>query len=102
MGRAALALEHRRRSRRQQFIPLTIQAAAAAIIAVTTYGPFGDTERAVGRWLPCLRLGAGVALTAAAVGALAAGATAGHLPGGTPAMVRNLTGMADIGPASRV
>jgi hypothetical protein len=81
----------------QQFMPLTIEAAAAAIVAVTTSGPFGDTERAAGRWLPCLRLCAALALTAAAVGALAAGAAAGHLPGGSLAMVRNLTGMAGIG-----
>lgn len=81
----------------QQFMPLTIQAAAAAIVAVTTHGPFGDTERAAGRWLPWLRLGAALALTAAAVGLLAAGAAAGHLPGGTLAMARNLSGMAGVG-----
>jgi len=81
----------------QQFIPLTIEAAAASIIAVTTYGPFGDTERAAGRWLPCLRLCAVLALTAAAFGVLAAGTTAGHLPGGTLAMLRDLGGMAGIG-----
>ena len=75
----------------QQIIPLTIEAAAAAIIAVTTYGPFGETERAAGRWLPYLRLAAAVALTAAAVGVLAAGGTGGHLPGGTVAMLRNLS-----------
>jgi hypothetical protein len=81
----------------QQFIPLTIQAAAAAIIAMTTYGPFGDTERAAGRWLPCLRLCTALALTAAAFGLLAAGTTAGHLPGGTLAMLRDLAGMTGTG-----
>jgi hypothetical protein len=81
----------------QQFLPLTIEAAAAAIVAVTTYGPFGDTERAAGRWLPYLRLAVTLALAAAAFGALAAGAAAGHLPGGDLAMLRNLGGMAGIG-----
>ena len=36
-------------------------------------------------------------LTAAAAGALAAGAAGGHLPGGTLAMLRNLAGLAGIG-----
>ncbi len=81
----------------QQFIPLTIQTGAAAVIAVTTYGPFGEPERAAGRWLPYLRLGAAVALTAVAIGVLAAGATGGSLPGGTLALLRNLGGMAGIG-----
>jgi hypothetical protein len=81
----------------QQLIQLTIEAAAAAVITVTTYGPFGDTERAAGRWLPWLRLGAAVALVALAVGALAAGATAGHLPGGSLVMARDLGGMTGVG-----
>jgi hypothetical protein len=81
----------------RQFIPLTIQTGAAAVIAVTTYGPFGEPERAAGRWLPWLRLGAAVALTAVAFGALAAGAAAGGMPGGTLALLRDLGGMAGIG-----
>lgn len=76
---------------------LVIETGAAAVIAVTIYGPFGEPERATGRWLPYLRLGAALLLTAAAVGALAAGATSGHLPGGTVAMVRNLAGMTGTG-----
>jgi hypothetical protein len=80
-----------------QFIPLVIETGAAAVIAVTTYGPFGEPERATGRWLPWLRLGAAVLLTAAAAGALAAGATGGLLPGGTRAMLRNLAGMTGTG-----
>ena len=81
----------------QQFIPLTTEATAAAVIATTTYGPFGETERATGRWLPYLRLGMTVALTAAAVGALAAGAAGGQLPGGTLVMLRNVAGLTGIG-----
>jgi hypothetical protein len=81
----------------QELIPLVIETGPAALIAVTTYGPFGEPERATGRWLPWLRLGAALALTAAAVGALAAGATGGVLPGGTLAMLRNLAGATGIG-----
>ena len=78
-------------------IPLVIEAGAAAVIAATTYGPFGEPERATGRWLPFLRLGAAVALTAAAIGALAAGSTGGELPGGFVAMARNVAGITGIG-----
>jgi hypothetical protein len=81
----------------QDLIPLTIETGAAAVIAVTTYGPFGDPERATGRWLPRLRLAAAVALTALAFGALAAGAAGGVLPGGTLALLRNLAGMTGTG-----
>jgi hypothetical protein len=78
-------------------IPLTMEAGAAAIIAVGMYGPFGEPERATGRWLPFLRLAGAVALTAAAFGALAAGATGGNLPGGSLALLRNVAGMTGIG-----
>jgi hypothetical protein len=81
----------------QMFIPLTIETGAAAVIAAATYGPFGEPERATGRWLPYLRLGAAVALTAAAFGALAAGATGGNLPGGSVALLRNVAGMTGVG-----
>ncbi|HLQ53641.1 MAG TPA: hypothetical protein VK162_05130 [Streptosporangiaceae bacterium] len=81
----------------QQVVPLVIETGAAAVVAVTTYGPFGEPERATGRWLPYLRLGAAMLFTAAAVGALAAGATGGYLPGGTLAMLRNVAGLAGTG-----
>ena len=81
----------------QQFFPLATESGAAAVIAVTTYGPFGEPERATGRWLPWLRLAAALALTAAAFGALAAGATGGVLPGGMAALLRNLAGLAGTG-----
>src|SRR6202050_2751694 len=61
----------------QALIPLTIETGAAAVIAVTTHGPFGDPERATGRWLPWLRLGAPGALPAAPVGGRGAGAGRG-------------------------
>jgi hypothetical protein len=81
----------------QELIPLTIETGAAAMIAVTTYGPFGEQERPTGRWLPWLRLGAAIAITAVAVGVLAAGATGGHLPGGTLVMLRNVVGTTGTG-----
>jgi hypothetical protein len=81
----------------QQVVPLVIETGTAAVIALTTYGPFGEPERASGRSLPYLRLGTAVGLTAAAAGLLAAGATAGYLPGGTVAMLRNLAGLTGIG-----
>ena len=81
----------------QELVPLVVETGAAAVIAVTTYGPFGEPERATGRWLPWLRLGAVLALTAAAFGLLAAGATGGALPGGTVALLRNLAGMTGLG-----
>ena len=78
-------------------IPLVTEAGAAAVIAVTTYGPFGEPERATGRWLPYLRLGATIALTAAAIGLLALGSTGGELPGGFAAMARNVAGITGTG-----
>ena len=39
---------------------MIIEAGAAAVIAVTAHSPFGETERATGRWLPYLRLLAAV------------------------------------------
>ena len=86
----------------QDLIPLTIEAGAAAVIAVASHGPFGDPERATGRWLPWLRLAAAVMLGALAFGALAAGAAGGALPGGTLALLRNLGGMTGIGLLSAV
>ncbi len=81
----------------RQVVFLVIETGTAAVIAVTAHGPFGEPERATGRWLPYLRLGAAMLLAAAAVGTLAAGAAGGQLPGGTEAMARNLTGMTGIG-----
>ena len=81
----------------QDLVPLVAETGAAAIIAVTTGGPFGDPERATGRWLPFLRLAGAVLATAAAFAILAAGTTGGLLPGGTLALLRNLAGMTGTG-----
>ncbi len=78
-------------------LPLLIEAGAAALVAVACGGPFGDPERATGRWLPWLRLGAALGLTAVAFGAFAAGAAAAHQPGGYLTVLRNLAGITGIG-----
>jgi hypothetical protein len=77
-------------------IPLIIEAGAAAVIGVTTRSPFGEPERATGRWLPWLRLAASVILTGIAVGALAAGAAAAHLAGGAVGLARDTAGFTGI------
>ena len=80
-----------------QELAVVLEAGAASVIAVTAQSPFGDPERATGRWLPYLRLGTAVGLTAAAFGALCAGAAAEQLPGGTLDILRNTAGMSGIG-----
>jgi hypothetical protein len=77
-------------------IPITIEAGAAAVIGVTTGSPFGDPERATGRWLPYLRLVAAMALAGAAFGALAAGSASQHLDGGTLSLLRDLAGFTGL------
>ncbi len=78
-------------------LPLVFEAASATVIAVATANPFGEPERATGRWLPFLRLGATVALAVTAAGALAAAGTGAHLAGGTLDVLRNVAGLAGIG-----
>jgi hypothetical protein len=78
-------------------VPLLIEAGAAAVIAISTYSPIGEPDRATGRWLPYLRLGTAVALTAATVGALAAGAAAAGLSGGSLDLLRNVSGLTGLG-----
>ncbi len=78
-------------------LPLIFETGAASVIAITAASPFGEAERATGRWLPFLRLGTTVALPAAAVGALAAAGTGGHLAGGTLEVLRNVAGLVGLG-----
>jgi hypothetical protein len=78
-------------------LPLIFESLSAAAIVVTTASPFGEPERATGRWLPFLRLGAALALTAAAVSALAAAGIGAHLAGGTLDVLRNVAGLTGIG-----
>jgi hypothetical protein len=78
-------------------LPLIFETAAAAAIVVTTASPFGEAERVTGRWLPFLRLTTALALTAAAIGALAAAGGGAHLAGGTLDVLRNVAGLAGLG-----
>jgi hypothetical protein len=78
-------------------LPLVFETAAAIAIILTAASPFGEPERTTGRWLPYLRLAATLALTAVAVGALAAAGAGAHLAGGTLDVLRNLAGITGIG-----
>ena len=78
-------------------LPLVFEAAVAAAIAVSTASPLGEPERLTGQWLPYLRLATTLALTAVAVGALAAAGTGAHLAGGSLDVLRNLAGITGIG-----
>jgi hypothetical protein len=77
--------------------PMVIEAGAAVLIAMTTHSPFGEAERATGRWLPYMRLGTALALTGIAIGALQLGVTGASLPGGAPVLARNVIGITGIG-----
>ncbi len=77
--------------------PLVIEAAAALLIAITAHSPFGEAERATGRWLPYLRLGTALALTGFAVGALQLGVAGASLPGGVLMLARNVIGITGVG-----
>ena len=78
-------------------LPLIFEAGCAAVIAVTAGSPFGEPERATGRWLPFLRLATALALTAAAAAALITAGTGGQLAGGALDVLRNAAGMTGIG-----
>jgi hypothetical protein len=84
-------------------LPSLLEGCAAAIIGVTTHSPFGEPERATGRWLPFLRLALIVALCGAAIGFLALGAAVAYDPQagtglihGMLPVVRNLLGFTGV------
>ena len=78
-------------------LPLVFEAGAAAAVTAVTASRLGDPERVAGRWLPFLRLATVLALTAVAVGALAAAGAGAHLAGGTLDAARNVAGMTGLG-----
>ena len=80
-----------------QQIPLIIETGAAAAIAVTSHGPFGEPERATGRWLPYLRLGTALALTGLAIGMLQLAVTGASLNEGLLVLARNVLGLTGLG-----
>ena len=77
-------------------LPLVFETGCATVVAGATFSPFGDQERASGHWLPSLRLGAALGLTACAVGALAAAGAGAHMTGGFLEMARNIVGIAGL------
>jgi hypothetical protein len=80
-----------------QQIPLIIETGAVAAIVVTSHGPFGEPERATGRWLPCLRLVTAIGLTGLAILALGVGAAGENLNEGILVLARNVIGITGIG-----
>jgi hypothetical protein len=80
-----------------QQVPMIIEAGAAAVIAVTAHGPFGETERATGRWLPYLRLFAAAAMCGLAIALLQLGAAGESLNEGVLVLARNVIGITGIG-----
>jgi len=78
-------------------LPLIFEAAAAVSVVATVASPFGEPERVAGRWLPYVRLAVTAALTAAAIGLLAAAGTGANLSGGTLDVLRNVAGITGIG-----
>jgi hypothetical protein len=80
-----------------QQLPMVIEGGAVVAVVVTTHSPFGEAERATGRWLPYLRLGAALALTGLAIGVLQLGVTGASLDGGVLVLARNVVGLAGIG-----
>jgi hypothetical protein len=80
-----------------QQIPMIIEAGAAAVIAVMAHSPFGETERATGRWLPYLRLLIAVAMCGLAIALLRCAAAGPSLNGGIEVLARNVIGIAGLG-----
>jgi hypothetical protein len=64
---------------------------------VTSHSPFGEPERATGRWLPYLRFGTALALTGVAIGLLQLAVTGAGLNDGILVLARNVIGMTGIG-----
>jgi hypothetical protein len=93
--RAALYWHWESDSGPQQF-PMIVEAGAAAVVAVTTHGPFGEVERATGRPLPFLRLLAATGMCGLAVLALQTGVAGQSLNEGILVLARNVIGFAGL------
>ena len=78
-------------------LPLIAEAGCAAVIAVTAGSPFGEPERATGRWLPFLRLGGG--RPAHRAGGRRCSPPPGRPPlsGGFLDVLRNMAGLTGLG-----
>jgi hypothetical protein len=75
---------------------MIVEAGAAAVIAVTTHGPFGEVERATGRPLPFLRLLAATGMCGLAILALQTGAAGQSLNEGILVLARNVIGFGGL------
>jgi hypothetical protein len=80
-----------------QQVPMIIEAGAATVIAVAAHSPFGETERATGRWLPYLRLLTAIGLTGLAILAVQLGAAGENLNDGVAVLARNVIGFTGLG-----
>jgi len=80
-----------------QQLPMIIEAGAVVAVVVTSHSPFGETERATGRWLPYLRLGTALVLTGLAIGVVQLGVAGASLNGGVLVLARNVAGLTGIG-----
>ena len=76
---------------------MIIEAGAAAVIAVTAHSPFGEAERATGRWLPHLRLFVAAGMCGLAMALLQLGAAGESLNEGILVLARNIIGITGIG-----
>lgn len=80
-----------------QQVPLIVEAGAAAVIAVTAHSPFGETERATGRWLPYLRLFTAAGMCGLGIALLQLGVTGESLSEGILVLARNIIGITGLG-----
>lgn len=78
-------------------IALLLETMAAAVVSAAMHGPFGESERATGRRLLCLRAATALLLTAGALVAVSLGALGTALPDGEPALLRDTAGLVGIG-----
>jgi hypothetical protein len=78
-------------------LPLVFETLAAAAVTACSASPFGEPERVAARQLKWLRLATALALSTAAVGALAAAGAGAHLSGGTLDVLRNVLGIVGLG-----
>ena len=76
---------------------MIVEAGATAIIAVTTHGPFGEVERATGRWLPAMRLLAATGMCGLAILALHLDVVGESLKDGILVLARNVICFAGLG-----
>jgi hypothetical protein len=78
-------------------LPLILESGCGAAVGVMMGSPFGEPERATGRWLPLLRLGSTIAMAVTAIVAFAIASLGTHLAGGIADLARNVAGLVGIG-----